>query len=336
MKLCEARRLPAKYAGSSLAYTVRSTGLTDTIPVVPIVPIDKRNIITMHSSLTKQKFFAAIVASAAGLSVLGAAPVTADVLPNPTPVIISMTAIQDDIQLLPKAEDLFVRHIDAIGGVKKIKAHKFSTATGSFNMPAMGISGDMVIKQAAPNKFYLSINIPGMGDMTQGFDGTVGWGINPMMGEMVLEGKELEQLKSQSDFYADLNYEKIFKTMKTTGKEDFNDQSCFVVELVTQFDSKSTRYFNVETGLIAGMEQTEESQMGPVTSLIMLDDYKEFDGVLYATTTTIQTMGQEQVLSVETISHDKLDDAVFALPDSIQALVAEDEDDEKDEEDGEK
>ena len=48
------------------------------------------------------------------------------------------------------------------------------------------MSGDLEISQARPNKTMMRINVTGIGQIEQGFDGTTGWSINPMQGPRVM------------------------------------------------------------------------------------------------------------------------------------------------------
>ena len=73
------------------------------------------------------------------------------------------------------------------------------TVTGS------GITGALDIYGAAPNKSLVKINLGGIGEIVEGFDGTYGWACQPMTGPMLKQGKELEEKKFDADFYSDLH-----------------------------------------------------------------------------------------------------------------------------------
>lgn len=58
--------------------------------------------------------------------------------------------LADDHEL-PSAEEIRARHIDAVGGEKALRAHTSRTVKGTFEMPAMGMSG--------PTTSYAAVNI---------------------------------------------------------------------------------------------------------------------------------------------------------------------------------
>ncbi len=224
---------------------------------------------------------------------------------------------------LPDAAELFAKHVKAIGGEKAIRKHKSAVSKATFNMPAMGITADMTISTAAPDKMYLDMTIPGMGSMQQGYDGKIAWAIDPMSGARIMEGDQLKQVKMQSDFYADLHYSKQYKEMQTMEKTVFADRPSYRVHTVTEFGQDSDVYFDVETGLINGMESTSDSQMGPMKTTTTLADYKDFGGIKKATTTKVSAFGQEQLLTLKSVEFDTVDMSVFDLPEEIKTMSAE-------------
>ena len=50
-----------------------------------------------------------------------------------------------------------------------------------------------MIRQKAPNQQLTTINISGIGEIKEGFDGTNGWELNPMTGPALKKGVALEQ-----------------------------------------------------------------------------------------------------------------------------------------------
>ncbi len=224
---------------------------------------------------------------------------------------------------VPAARQVVDRYVEALGGEAAIRAHETMVMTGSMEMVGQGMSAEMKIMAMAPNKMKMEITIPGLGNIQSGFDGEVGWSLNPMTGPMVLEGKELTQAMRQADFYSALHGEHLYQSMTNSGQVDFEGKPCWKLDLVTASGDAVTEYFNVETGLIDGMTQTQETQMGEVTVTTVTSDYKEFDGVK-APTRMAATMGpgMEQAFVINSIAFDGVTEADFALPDGIKALVA--------------
>jgi hypothetical protein len=174
---------------------------------------------------------------------------------------------------------------------------------------------------AKPNKTLIKITLPGVGDIQEGFDGTVGWSMNPMTGPTLMEGAQLEQRKLDSDFYSGLEPEKRYESITTVEQTTFDGRECYKVRLVRHGGGEDFQFYDVKTGLRAGGIVTRETPMGNMTASSTETDYKPFGGVLQATKMTNTAMNLQQVMTFDTFEYDKVDPSVFALPDPIKALV---------------
>ena len=233
----------------------------------------------------------------------------------------SISAAWSQQEDLPTGREVIDRYVEAIGGEKAIRELSGQHMVGRMEVPAQGISADMEIFTAPPNKMLVKIEIPALGSISSGFDGEVGWVINPMTGPMVLEGRELDQTRQQADQLASLHPDHLVASLETVEKTDFQEHTCYKVKVITTWDEEYYEYFDVESGLMIGGERTQSSSMGeiPVTSII--SDYKEFDGLLVATRSVQQIMGMEQIITVSDLENLDPDPATFELPAEIKAMT---------------
>ena len=186
--------------------------------------------------------------------------------------------------------------MEARGGEAAIRRHRHVTWKGKFEMVGMGITGTVLLHASAPNLFHIAIDASGVGLITQGFDGTVGWGDNPMTGPTVNAGKELEMTRIQSDFYADLNTAEYFSKVETVGRETYAGEPSYKVAFTTKGGIELFTYYSVATGLMVGTNGNFPTAMGDVFVETETGEFKEFDGVLYPTRSVQKVMGAEQVL----------------------------------------
>src|SRR5262245_40448721 len=103
---------------------------------------------------------------------------------------------------LPPAKDVIAKFVSATNASVVLAKHSSVRTKGRFEMAAQGVSGDLEISQARPNKSVLKINIAGLGQIEKGYDGTTGWDVNPMQGPRILSGKELDVVREESTFGA--------------------------------------------------------------------------------------------------------------------------------------
>jgi hypothetical protein len=245
-------------------------------------------------------------------------PKQSPVAPKQAPAATERTPEQAD---LPSAKSIIDRHVKAMGGRAAILAHKSTHAVGTISMPATGITGPIDVYAAAPDKSFVKISLGGVGDLLEGFDGTHGWTLQPMMGPMLKQGKELAEKKFDSDYYSDLHESDRYASMKTVEKTTFEGRPCYKISLVRKDGGEEIEYYDAETGLRAGTIQTRETPMGPITATQVLSDYKKFGPLLVPTTMKQTAMGVEQVLKVTSVEFDNVPPSTFDLPAQIKALI---------------
>jgi hypothetical protein len=225
-------------------------------------------------------------------------------------------------QELPSPQQIIERYVEASGGEKAIRSTQSMHATGRMEMPAMGMTAQVQVSTSAPDRLLMVMDLPNVGALRSGFDGTVGWMENPMTGPMLLEGDQLGDLMRQADFYVDLRYAELYPTMETVAKEEFAGQPAYKVRLVDSDGKETIEYFSVDSGLKLGFEGEQTSEMGTVYVTTELSDYKEVEGRTVPMTQTSKMMGMEMKMVLETVVFDQVDPSVYALPETIKTLVA--------------
>ncbi|MCY3970105.1 MAG: hypothetical protein OXG74_09230 [Acidobacteria bacterium] len=224
---------------------------------------------------------------------------------------------------LTEEQKIFARHAEAIGGEDAIRAHTSMTMKGAFEIPAMGMSGDLTIYLQAPDKGIVHASFPGLGENVQGFNGEIGWSEDPMQGARLLEGAELGVIKRQARIHGDLEYDELYPQQSAVGETEWDGQAAYQVDLVDADGNESSRYFAVETGLMIGEEATTTTDMGTMETSTTVSGYQEFGGVLFATSTTtsIPSFGMEFTQTVESVTFDDVDPSMFEPSDAIKALL---------------
>jgi len=222
---------------------------------------------------------------------------------------------------LPAARSIIDRHIQAIGGRKAILGHASTRIQGTLTVSGNGMSGNFEIFAAKPDRALSKITIGGIGDISEGYDGTHAWSASPMTGPMLTQGKELEQRKFDADFYGELHDPTRYTSITTAEKTTFQGRPCYKISLVRKDGAEDFDFYDVETGLKAGTIATRDSPMGAVTSTVWQGDYKKFGDVLQPTTIKQTNTGVELVMKVSSVEYDSVPDSTFEPPQSIKALI---------------
>jgi hypothetical protein len=222
---------------------------------------------------------------------------------------------------LPSARSILDRHVNAIGGKAALLAHSSTHATGAFTVASAGMKGTIEVFAAKPDKSLVKVNLPGVGEIFEGYDGTNGWTVSPMTGPMVLEGKQLADKKFDADFFAELHDESRYASMTTMERTEFDGRACYKIRLVRKGGSEDFEFYDVETGLKAGRIATRETPMGAMTATSVETDYKKFGKLLAPTTIKNSIAGVQQLITIETIEFDQVPPTVFQPPAEIKALI---------------
>jgi hypothetical protein len=256
----------------------------------------------MHVT-TRSRLSARVIAAAVTLTIVSAGPVAAQA-----------TA-------LPAAKDLIAKFVTTTNATAVMAKHQSTRTKGRFEMAAQGVSGDLEISQARPNKTMMRINVAGIGQIEQGFDGTTAWSINPMQGPRIMTGRELDAVREETGFGVSSRQGPNVASAETLEKTEMNGEACYKVKVVWKSGRETFDCYSVASGLLIASMGKQEGPMGTVDVTTLMSDYKDFGGQKIATRLTQQVMGAEQVLIINTVDYDAADPATFEMPAAIKALA---------------
>lgn len=224
---------------------------------------------------------------------------------------------------LPSAPEVIERHIDAVGGRDAIQAHSSTHVTGVVEIVGQGLVGQLAIYGAAPHFTLVTLSFADVSiESRTGYNGEIGWSMESMTGERVLQGGELQQLVDEADYYSDLHEAAKFSSMETLELVDFAGRPAYKLEFVYLSGRQVFEYFDVESGLLTGVEGIQESIMGPMNVVTTLGDYQQFGDVMVPMV-VVQELGPGQTvhITIQSVEHDSVDPSVFELPAAIKTLV---------------
>jgi hypothetical protein len=223
---------------------------------------------------------------------------------------------------LPTARDIVARHVAAIGGEAAYRSVKSVRVRGRFELTGQNISANFEMVASRPNRLRLHADIPGIGVNESGYDGKVGWSLDPQTGPRLLTGRELDELAVDANFDATLHPADLFKELTTIGRTVFDGHPAYKVRAIFNSGVEQTEYFDTATGLQIGWEGSRQmGQLGVVPTTTTLRDYKKFGPLMQPTTTLQKALFIEQVLHLTSCEYDLVDDSAFALPAQIKALI---------------
>lgn len=223
-------------------------------------------------------------------------------------------------QGLPDARALIQRHVEFVGGAERILGIFYMVSRGTFSVPELGLVGELVIHQA-PGKRAVSVELPGIGAIRNGFDGEVSWNLDPIQGARLGTGNELAQAREESTFAYSLRDPSLIERAETVERTERGGEPCWRVRILWRSGSESFDCYSVEGGQLVASERTQASAMGAVQVLSLATEYGEFDGMRTPTSLRQTAEGQSQVMRIESVEFPPLDSSVFELPAEVRALL---------------
>ncbi len=222
---------------------------------------------------------------------------------------------------LPSVDQVLAKYFDAIGGKDKYAGVKSLTAKGTMSIPEQGVTGNFTIQQTAPDRMRMQMTIEGIGEQFFGYDGETAWQNSALTGPEILEGEQAEQFAMQADVAPFIDLDEKFDSVEVTGKKDFQGHSAYSLVAKREGREPITHYFAVDSGLHIGTEMTQVSQMGKMEVMVMVEDYRDVNGLKISHKSTVELpVGMSIVTQVESIDNSELPESTFELPDEIKEL----------------
>ncbi len=222
---------------------------------------------------------------------------------------------------LPSARSVVDRHIQAIGGRAAHDAVRGLRARGRIAVAAQGLAGDVEIHAARPNRMINRITVPGIGVLESGYDGKVGWTLNPIAGPSLLSGVDLAEVANDAWFDAALHAPDYVKEMATLERVEFDGRPALKIRVVFVNGRQQFEFYDVDTGLQIGWEAERQTPLGPVPTTHVARDYRAFGPLKFATTLIDRALTVETVVTVSSLEFVDLPATTFDPPPVIRALV---------------
>ncbi len=171
-------------------------------------------------------------------------------------------------------------YIAAKGGKEKLSKIQSLEQTGSMAAGPMAL--DMRVLTKDNNKILMTVKMGGQVFMKQVFDGEKG-SVSQMGAAQAMGDSEILDAKQQADLLAPLHPEKYGLTQTLKGIDKLDGEDVYVVEVEDAEGSVTTELYSVASGLKLNTVRTEETPQGPVNMSTRVLEYKEFQGLMFAT-----------------------------------------------------
>ena len=229
------------------------------------------------------------------------------------------TAFNRAAEFMPalSVDELMAKAVEAVGGEAALRRHRTLRITADVDLLHQGVSGEALILARAPNAYAQEVSLKALGkklgSFHEFFDGAEGGDEGSFFPFNPKTGKELDEARIASDFYAPLNWKTLFKTAEIKKLAKVGGEDAYVVVFTPEKGSPVTQYISAKTFLPLRQDTlaTSDTMSLPVTETY--SDYRSVDGVMipFLRVQNSQTMG-DTVL--------KIREAVFDAPVAEEAF----------------
>ena len=223
---------------------------------------------------------------------------------------------------LPDGEWIMSKYIEAIGGETAHKKITSRITTCDMEIDNIGIGATFTISQKAPNLFLTKVKSEAMGDMSDGYNGSVAWEKSALNGISFLNGAEKLESIRDGDIHADIHWKKYFESAETLGKESLDDSDVFKVSLKSLSGSEEIYFIDSDSYLLRRKETILLSEGKSEKIAFEFSDYREVDGIVMPFSAMNETAELTFNMKCNEVVHNQeIADSFFELPSDVQAAL---------------
>ncbi len=208
------------------------------------------------------------------------------------------------------ADEVIDRHIEAKGGLDKLKQLKTVAMKGKMIMGSL--SGTMETYQKAPNLRFLRVSLQNGMTYQEGCDGKNIWSLGPM-GFKTFQGKQLEERLEQSQIDPLLGFTERGGKYEYIGVDSMNGIKCHKIRFIQGSSDTTFSFFDTKNYHMIKAEV--ETPRG--VSEQLFDEFRMVDGILFPfQIRSLTGTARTKVTFSEIIVNQPIPDSFFVMPDS--------------------
>ena len=208
-------------------------------------------------------------------------------------------------QAPPTVSEVFDRYERAIGGRTAFDRFTTRVSIGTYEVVTRALARPVEVYAKAPNK---RVQIFGLGEAAQGFNGETGWQINVSENGLTeLTGPGLANAKREAIFNGEVTLKELYARLTFDGTSKVGTRNAYVIQATSREGLAEKLFFDAQSGLllrrVVGPTETEFS------------DYRDVDGVRLPFSIVRKLPGTTLSWKFREIRHNvEIDDAKFAVP----------------------
>ena len=236
----------------------------------------------------------------------------------------ALSVIRSGAGALPGAEEVFQRHVEAVGGVAALRKPQNLVFKGEADLVPLKAKAPIEILVQAPDRFFLRlkyhhaffgmIRVPfvGVRQPECGYDGTNGWAVDFERKVEPLSGSDAVFFRPLLDKFSTHYFSRNFHLTRTLDIERFAERDCYRVLLVFPSGEHAFEYYDVERGQLVGAIYPFADDDGVFNVRLTWSEYRRLGcGLRVPFQIGAEVFGQRYILRAKEI---QTDEAGFSIP----------------------
>ncbi len=219
-------------------------------------------------------------------------------------------------------ESILARYTKTIDPTGKLATIEGMETQLTMEIAAAGLTAIVTATQRRPNQMLLVVELPAIGEIRQGYDGTTAWASDAMQGPRILTGQEAAIFIDGADFRAMARTPDLFAAMEMADAVEVEGEALECLKLTWKSSRVTTECYSTATGLMVESRALQESAAGVMEVVSRRGDYRAVDGILVSHRATQNLMGMQQVMTTTRVEFGPQPAERFELPPEIKALKA--------------
>jgi zinc protease len=251
------------------------------------------------------------------------AAVCLSLLVIPAAAIHAQKSPEKSAAAMPTVEEILNNYEQAIGGRAAWQSLVSLQESGSVQIPGNDATGMYENYYGGGTKYYGVVKLTNGIVGTVGFDGEVGWSVNPQVGLRRLFKNELIEVRRMSRFPEQIHFREFFDQIELKGKTEIGSREAYVLEATSVEGAPWTLYFDAHNWLRLRVDITQPGPRGIEQAQDYFEDYRQVDGlnIKYPYREVEKTPSFTLIITVKDLRFNQpFDESVFKAP-SFRATV---------------
>ena len=181
-------------------------------------------------------------------------------------------------------DELMAKIVEASGGEEALRRHRTLRFTSVTELLNQGMSIHETVVMQAPNRVSKEQVLVAVGKKVghihEYFDGASGGQENDFTASSPIAADKIAETAVSADFYPDLNWKKLYKSVVILKKDKVGDEEAYVVEKLISKDNPVREYISVKNFRLLKREtSTAAPGAAPVSATETYSDYRNIGGV---------------------------------------------------------